>query len=64
MPQAAALRRSGSSHARHGRFAEAAADFTKLLKIRPGDTDAWCWREAPLMQAGQLVAYRELRQRS
>jgi Flp pilus assembly protein TadD len=63
-PEAAARRASGFDHARHGRFTEAAADFARVIELRPDDHEVWHWQTVTLVQGGQLDAYRELRRRS
>jgi tetratricopeptide (TPR) repeat protein len=63
-PEVAARRASGWSHAQHGQFADAAADFDRVIELRPGDHEVWHWQAAALIQLGQFDAYRELRTRS
>jgi len=53
----------GLTRARHGRCAEAAADFAKAIELRPDDHEVWHWQAAALVQSGQLDAYRELRRK-
>ncbi len=55
----ALLRGRGSLRGRRGRFAEAAADFTRVIEFKPDDYDAWHLLAALLVQNGQLDAYRE-----
>ncbi len=55
---------SGWDNAQHGRFAEAAADFARLIELRPGEHEVWHWQAVILVQRGQLQAYRELRHKS
>jgi eukaryotic-like serine/threonine-protein kinase len=57
-------RASGADHARHGEFAEAAADFARAIELRPEHHETWHWQAATLVQGGQLDAYRELRRKS
>jgi Flp pilus assembly protein TadD len=63
-PEVAARRASGPDHARHGRFTEAAADFARIIELRPGDHEVWHWQAVTMVQVGQLDAYRELRRKS
>ncbi len=52
--EADAGRSSGASHAQHGRFREAAADFARVLELRPDDAEVWHWQTAALIQSGQI----------
>jgi serine/threonine protein kinase/tetratricopeptide (TPR) repeat protein len=63
-PEVAARRASGPDHARHGRFTEAAADFARIIELRPGDHEVRHWQAVTMVQVGQLDAYCELRRRS
>jgi tetratricopeptide (TPR) repeat protein len=63
-PEAAMLRASGISHAQHGRFLEAAADFTRSIELGPSDHEVWFRLELTQVQLGRLDTYRELRRRS
>ena len=57
--QVARLRLRGSFRGRRGCFAEAAADFTRVIEFKPDDYDAWHLLAAILVQNGQLDAYRQ-----
>jgi WD40 repeat protein/tetratricopeptide (TPR) repeat protein/tRNA A-37 threonylcarbamoyl transferase component Bud32 len=64
LPDAEKLRASGLVHAQHGRFKEAADEFTRVIELRPDDHEAWHWQAVTLVQMGQLEAYRTLRERA
>ena len=53
-------RASGVAHTQHGRFAEAADDFAKVIELSPEDHEVWHFQAAVLVQLGQIDRYREL----
>jgi Flp pilus assembly protein TadD len=57
-------RAGGVLRAQHGRFAEAAADFARVIELHPEDHEVWHWQAVTLVQRGQLDAYREFRHQS
>src|SRR5262249_15784974 len=48
----------GLVNAQHGRFAEATADFGKVIELRPEDHDAWFWLAPILAREGKVESYR------
>jgi eukaryotic-like serine/threonine-protein kinase len=50
----------GDLQARHGRFAEAAAEYAKAIELSADADDAWYCRAISLFASGQLEAYRDV----
>jgi tetratricopeptide (TPR) repeat protein len=43
-----------------GHFAEGAADYARVIELRPDDVEAWDYRAIALFASGQLEAYRDV----
>jgi eukaryotic-like serine/threonine-protein kinase len=59
-PETAMRRANGAAHGRHCRFAEAAAEFARVIELRPEDYHSRHLQAAALLQTGQVEANREL----